>query len=84
MVKKSARRTRSTHTPAFKAQVAVSAAQAGDHAGQPGLGARHDVHSGGARLRVPHRGGGRVQPPRAGSQVAITLEAIQGSAAERM
>ena len=42
----------------------VPAAQAGDHARQPGLGTGHDLRSDGARLRLPHRGGGRGRAAR--------------------
>ena len=46
----------------------VPAAQAGDRPFQPGLGAGHDLHPDGARLRVPDGRGGRGQPPGAGAQ----------------
>ena len=46
----------------------VSAAQTGDQALQSGLRIGYHVHSDGARLRLPHRGGGRGLAPRAGAQ----------------
>ena len=35
---------------------------------EPGLCAGHDLHRDGARLRLPHRGGGRGQPSGSGAQ----------------
>ena len=42
----------------------VSAARAGDHAAEPGVGDGHHLHPDGARLRLPRRGARLVQPPR--------------------
>ena len=44
----------------------VSAARAGDHAAEPGVGDGHHLHPDGARLRLSRRGARLVQPPRAG------------------
>ena len=44
----------------------ISAARAGDHAAQPGVGDGHYLYRDGARLRLPHRGPRLVQPPRTG------------------
>ena len=45
----------------------LTAAQAGDHPSQPGMGAGHHLHPNGPRVRLSHRSGGRGQPPRASS-----------------
>ena len=44
----------------------ISAARAGDHAAEPGVGDGHYLHRDGARLRLPRRGARLVQPPRPG------------------
>ena len=48
-------------------KISLPAAQAGDHPGQPGMGAGHHLHPDGPRVRLSHRSGGRGQPPRASS-----------------
>lgn len=54
---------RSQPTRARPQDLPLPAAQAGNYASQPGLGAGHDrQHLDGAGLRLPHRGGGRGQP----------------------
>ena len=74
MVKKSARRTRSTHTPAFKAKVALAALRDG-RAVQPGMGIRHHLYPNGPRARLP-RGYCRCgQSAGADTQMTIILEA---------
>ena len=60
------RRPRTTTPGARPQDLPVSAARAGDHAGEPSLGDGHHVHPDGARLRLSGRRSRLVQPSRAG------------------